>query len=169
MKVLLSVNPALRRIFRRPARTCPGHRAGTAVLWSWRSGKNFRKKKIQLIPSSAFSNNSLQAARSVSAPSSATGQLRETSADLVWTWTNPSMLNSSSTISTVPRAGCTQLGLKHALRVLTKKNRGPMQTIFARRVEAVLLRLHLMPQLKLLWSLLTWWPRQGSIGWGPSR
>lgn len=60
-----------------------------------------------------------------------------------------------------------QLGQKHASRVLTKKSRGPVQTIFAKVAEAALLSPHLVPTYKLCWSPLTWWPQQASIGSGP--
>ena len=103
MKVLQPVNPALRRIFQRPARIFPERRAGTAVLWSWSSGINVHnQKKIQWTPYNAFNNNNLQAAKSVSAPYSATGHQLGT---CVWpALKNPSWLHCSYTTSAVPKA-----------------------------------------------------------------
>ena len=99
---LMPVKHVLKTLFQRLARIYLEHRAGTAVLWYRSSGINvLNQNKIQSIPSSVFNNNSLLAARSVSAPSSATGQLRETSADLVWT--NLPLQHSSSTTSAVLR------------------------------------------------------------------
>ena len=167
---LMPVKHVLKTLFQRLARIYLEHRAGTAVLWYRSSGINvLNQNKIQSIPSSVFNNNSLLAARSVSAPSSATGQLRETSAGLVWTWANPSMLHSSSTTNTVPKDGPFLHTHQLASRVLTKRKPGPVRTIFAKMVEADLLGLNLMPQFKLCWSPSTWWPQQGSFGLEPGR
>ena len=81
---LMHVKHVLKTLFQRLARIYLEHCAGTAVLWYRSSGINvLNQNKIQSIPSSVFNNNSLLAARFVSAPSSATGQLRETSVGLV--------------------------------------------------------------------------------------
>ena len=99
---LMPVKHVLKTLFQRLARIYLEHRAGTAVLWYRSSGINVHNQnKIQSTPSSAFNNSNPQAARFVSAPSSATGQLRETSADLVWT--NLPLQHSSSTTSAVLR------------------------------------------------------------------
>ena len=100
----------------------------------------------------------------VSAPSSATGPPLATSAGPVWT--SPSWQSASCTTSTVPRAGSTLKHHYHASRVMIKENPGVGLPDSVRMVEAVLLSPHLVPAFKLCWSPSTWWPQQGSIGWG---
>ena len=74
---LMPVKHVLKTLFQRLARIYLEHRAGTAVLWYRSSGINvLNQNKIQSIPSSVFNNNNSQAARNVSAPFFATGQLR---------------------------------------------------------------------------------------------
>ena len=122
--------------------------------------------KIQSTLSTVSPLISSAPAAAVSAPSSAIGPLLMTSAHLAWT--SPSLLPSSCTTSTVPKAGSTLQHHHHVSRVMIKENPGVGLPDSVRMVEAALLSPHLLPACKLCWSPSTWWLQRASTGW-PAR